>query len=350
MNFPQQRVLFEPLELSGTSWTRWAGSIVIHALAIAVVISIPATIYQAVEVHQQSVVSLVDPTPPLSPPPHRIVLHIVPTAQVIPPTPPKVKFKPPAAPPLEQKVVAIKAAPSIELPKAPAVANLETPRLDVPAPRPVVKENVFPANTPAPPGPTASARVVKTGGFGNPDGAKPSASSTGTPAPQVGAFDLGAGSSHEAGNESGGANGGNAKRVAMAGFGGPASGTGTGSGGDPHGQVRSAGFGQSAVAPVAQHQTATPAAPADTAVEITFKPKPAYTPEAREKRIEGEVLLEVLFSATGQVHVLGLDRGLGYGLDEKARDAASQIRFRPGTRGGSPVDVKGVVHIVFELS
>jgi TonB family protein len=348
MNSSRQQVLFEPLELSGTSWTRWAGSIAIHALAIAVIIAIPATIHQAVAVHQQSVVSLVDPTPPLPAPPHRIVLHIVPTPQVIPPTPPKVKFKAPEAPPVQQKVVAIKAAPSIELPKAPTIANLETPKLDLPAPKPAVKENVFPANIPAPPGPTASARVVKTGGFGNPDGAKPSAASTGTPAPQVGAFDLSAGSSHGAGNESGGANGGNGKRIAMAGFGGPASGTGLG--GEPHGQVRSAGFGQSAAAPIAQHQTASPAAPADTAVEITFKPKPAYTPEAREKRIEGEVLLEVLFSATGQVHVLGLDRGLGYGLDEKAREAASQIRFRPGTRGGSPIDVKGVVHIVFELS
>jgi TonB family protein len=349
MNFSQQRVLFQPLELSGTSWTRWAGSIVIHTIAIAAIIAIPVTIHQAVEVHQ-SVVSLVDPTPPLIPPPHRVVVHIVPTPRVTPPTPPKMKFKAPATPPVVQKVVAIKTLPSIELPKAPPLANLEAPRLDVPAPKPVVKENVFPANTPAPVAPTASARIVKTGGFGNPDGARPSASSTGTAAPQVGAFDLSAGSSHGAGTESGGANGGNGKRVAMAGFGGPASGTGTGSGGDPHGQVHAAGFGQYPVAATTEHQTASRAAPSDTAVEITFKPKPAYTPEAREKKIEGEVLLQVLFSATGEVHVLGLDRGLGYGLDEKARDAASQIRFRPGTRGGNPIDVKGVVHIVFELS
>ena len=349
MNFSQQRVLFQPLELSGTSWTRWAGSIVIHSLAIAAIIAIPATIHQAIEVHQQSVVSLVDPTP-LIPPPHRAVFHITPTPRVSPPTPPQVKFKAPVPPPVVQKVVAIKTLPSIELPKAPAPANLVTPRLDVPAPKPVVKENVFPANMPAPAAPTASARIVKTGGFGNPDGARPSPLSTGTAAPQVGAFDLGSGSAHGAGNESGGANGGNGNRVAMAGFGGPVSGTGIGSGGDPHGQVRSAGFGQYPVASTTQHQTASRAAPTDTAVEITFKPKPAYTPEAREKKIEGEVLLEVLFCATGEVRVLGLDRGLGFGLDEKARDAASQIRFRPGTRGGNPIDVKGVVHIVFELS
>jgi hypothetical protein len=48
--------------------------------------------------------------------------------------------------------------------------------------------------------------------------------------------------------------------------------------------------------------------------------------------------------------VIRLVRGLGYGLDENARDAASRIRFHPGTRNGAPVDMTGTVHIVFELS
>jgi TonB family protein len=88
----------------------------------------------------------------------------------------------------------------------------------------------------------------------------------------------------------------------------------------------------------------------ETAVEITYKPKPNYTPEAREKKIEGEVLLEVLFSASGRIEILRVLRGLGYGLDESARSAASQIRFQPGTRGGMPVDMKGTIHIVFAIS
>ena len=32
-------------------------------------------------------------------------------------------------------------------------------------------------------------------------------------------------------------------------------------------------------------------------VEILFKPKPAYTTEARTKKIEGDVLLQVVFTA-----------------------------------------------------
>jgi len=66
--------------------------------------------------------------------------------------------------------------------------------------------------------------------------------------------------------------------------------------------------------------------------------------------VEGDVQLEVLFSSAGQIQVLRLIRGLGYGLDESARQAASQIRFRPGTRNGTPVDVTGTVHIIFQIS
>jgi TonB family protein len=85
-------------------------------------------------------------------------------------------------------------------------------------------------------------------------------------------------------------------------------------------------------------------------VEILFKPRPAYTGEARRLRIEGDVVLEVAFTAAGEVRVLRLIRGLGHGLDEAARDAARQIRFRPATRDGAPVDATAAVHIVFELA
>ena len=135
----------------------------------------------------------------------------------------------------------------------------------------------------------------------------------------------------------------------MAGFG-SAEGVIGGSGGNRRGTVSGSGFGdyEAAVHPVS---TARPAAAVtETPVQITFKPKPAYTAEAREKKIEGEVQLNVLFSSTGEVHVLRVVRGLGFGLDENARAAAGQIRFRPATHSGNPVDVTGIVHIVFEIS
>ena len=87
-----------------------------------------------------------------------------------------------------------------------------------------------------------------------------------------------------------------------------------------------------------------------TPVEILSKPKPAYTAEARAKKIEGEVLLDVLFKAAGDVHVLKVARGLGAGLDETAVAAAEGIRFHPATREGAAVDASALVHIVFQLA
>jgi TonB family protein len=87
-----------------------------------------------------------------------------------------------------------------------------------------------------------------------------------------------------------------------------------------------------------------------TPVEIISKPRPAYTDEARAKRIEGEVLLEMQFSATGEARVLRIVRGLGHGLDETALAAANGIKFRPATRDGAAVDSAAIVHIVFQLA
>jgi TonB family protein len=90
--------------------------------------------------------------------------------------------------------------------------------------------------------------------------------------------------------------------------------------------------------------------PPTVPVEILYKPKAAYTDEARKLKLEGEVLLEVLFRANGQLQVNRVLRGLGHGLDEAAADAASRIRFKPAQRNGSPVDSTVVVHVLFQLA
>jgi TonB family protein len=94
-----------------------------------------------------------------------------------------------------------------------------------------------------------------------------------------------------------------------------------------------------------------PAPPrADRPVEVVYKPSPAYTDEARTKRVEGEVTLEVEFTADGKVRVLRVVHGLGYGLDEMAQRAAEQIRFKPATSRGTPVDFRANLTIVFRLT
>jgi len=85
-------------------------------------------------------------------------------------------------------------------------------------------------------------------------------------------------------------------------------------------------------------------------VEILSKPRPLYTQEARSLGIQGEVLLEALFRASGECQVLRMVHSLGHGLDESAAEAARQIRFRPATRAGQAVDSTAIVHISFELA
>ena len=75
-----------------------------------------------------------------------------------------------------------------------------------------------------------------------------------------------------------------------------------------------------------------------------------YTQEARDLKLEGQVLLEILFTADGHVLVQRVVRGLGHGLDEAAQAAASKMRFKPAMKNGQPVDSTAVVHVVFQLA
>jgi TonB family protein len=110
------------------------------------------------------------------------------------------------------------------------------------------------------------------------------------------------------------------------------------------------GFGDAtAAAPGPINRVTAPASPL-TSVEILFKPRPAYTDEARRLQIQGEVLLQIFFLASGEVRIDRVVRGLGHGLDESASAAARGIRFRPARRDGTPVDFEATVHIVFELA
>ena len=84
--------------------------------------------------------------------------------------------------------------------------------------------------------------------------------------------------------------------------------------------------------------------------EITFKPRPVYTEEGKRLKVEGEVLLEVVFTATGQIHVRRVVQGLGHGLDESAIQAAQKIQFKPALKDGQPSDFQAVLHIVFQLA
>jgi len=102
-----------------------------------------------------------------------------------------------------------------------------------------------------------------------------------------------------------------------------------------------------AVAAPTPQMTATPAA---TNLEVLSKPPVLYPSEAKQLKVQGDVILRVTFRASGQIVVQGIVHGLGHGLDEEARRVAQQIRFRPATRNGQAVDMTTNITISFQLA
>jgi TonB family protein len=198
--------------------------------------------------------------------------------------------------------------------------------------------------------PTVNAPVqkVQTGGFGDPNGL-PGTGKQGAKlySASLGSFDMPAGPGQ--GNGSGGAKG-IKGTVASADFGNGIATAGKGDGRSNGQGISTGGFGQEQVVhqgpKIAQADTGAPTTP----VEITYKPNPVYTDEARQLKLEGEVLLQLTFYANGTLHVNRVVRGLGHGLDEAAMAAANKIRFKPALRMGQPVDSTAVVHVVFQMA
>jgi len=115
-------------------------------------------------------------------------------------------------------------------------------------------------------------------------------------------------------------------------------------------EITTGAFGDAGIAVAESRPSKASDTPLSSSAEILSKPRPAYTDEARRLTIEGEVLLEVLFSASGETRVLRMIQGLGHGLDDSAIAAARAIQFRPAKRGDTAADSTAVVHIVFQLA
>lgn len=252
-------------------------------------------------------------------------------------------FAPRPLPAPKPKPVEVRAA---DVPKVEQVTTV--PRLDVPDSEPVrpreVKLGVL-GDSPA------------GGGFGDPHGLVGDTDpSKRVNVARLGAFDAnvgpGIGSGTGNGTGIGGSGGrGNGNGVASAGFGnGTAFATGK-SVEAPH-AVQSSGFQSAEVTPPAAKaaKSAEAAVPPTEPVAILFKPNPVYTEEARRLGIEGEVLVDVVFLATGQIKVNGVVKGLGHGLDEAAIRAAQQIRFKAALQDGRAVDFPATVHIFFQIA
>ena len=345
MGYPSSRETpFSLLPTTRTPWTEFVFSTAIQACVVALLVWVRIMHPEIISPpdHPYLSTELVSAPVPVNhqPQPVRPELRPVVVAKV---DPPENTLRLPAPQPRIAKVEEA-SAPTVKI----APKKLEPLPANAPLVPKVVATNVFSAGSSAVPTTARPASQVQTGGFGDPNGI-PAKGNPGKPAniAASGSFDLPSGGGY--GNGSGGTKG--ARGVVVStGFG---NGTATGDS-HPRAQntVQQSGFGDADVPapPSVRSHAADTSAANGVPAEIISKPVPAYTQEARHLRIEGEVLLEVVLQASGNLQVLRVVRGLGHGLDDNAVKAAEQIRFKPATRNGQPADSTVVLHIIFQLA
>ncbi|HVP43763.1 MAG TPA: TonB family protein [Terriglobales bacterium] len=333
--------LLAPLAAPPARTRQFGASLLSHVAVLMVLALIPITHPEVVPRRSNSTYLVMPLLTEYQPPKH------VPEAPTVklPPAPraPETfaRLQPPPLPRrVEREVEPPKIAPAKFDPKiVPPVAV---------QPKPVreVKTGLLSQGSSAPPTVKAPVSKVQTGGFGDENGvngegrrdARLVVAHLGSPDLPFGGRGYGNGSGDARGVRG---------TVASAGFG---NGVATSVTGGNARQVQAGGFGDGAAVGSAPARRMQREAGDVKPVEIISKPRPVYTAEARQLKIEGEVLLDVTFGADGTLRVQRVDRGLGHGLDEAAIRAAQQIRFRPARRDGQPFDTVAVLHIVFELA
>jgi TonB family protein len=293
------------------------------------------------------------PKAPPPPPPPAPKVKAVKVEEVKPPV-----VEPPKLNPKQQHIFADLTKPKVEAKikevKAPDLAapvisevKIETKDNAPKRPKEDVKLNTMNTGSAAPATVNAPVSKVQTGGFGDPNGLPGKGDpNKATNINRLGSPNLPGGEGY--GNGTAGKDG-IRGTVASTGFGNgtatpPAGGSGR------KGSVVSSGFGDATATAAAPKKKAADGGPADTPIVIVEKPKPEYTAEGRNMKIEGDVVLDLVFLANGTVQMNRVVSGLGHGLDEAAVRAAQQIKFKVAKREGAPVDFPARVRIEFRLA
>lgn len=86
-----------------------------------------------------------------------------------------------------------------------------------------------------------------------------------------------------------------------------------------------------------------------SAPEAITKVDPAYPQDLMQDHIEGIVVLRAIIRSDGSVDEVRVLEGVDERLNENARKALQQWRFRPGTKDGVPVDIEAVVRVPFKV-
>jgi TonB family protein len=89
--------------------------------------------------------------------------------------------------------------------------------------------------------------------------------------------------------------------------------------------------------------------PGITPPKVIRKVQPYYTAEARRALVQGTAVLEVVVDEQGRPVRISTISPIGFGLDERAREAVSQWAFRPGRKEGQPVSTVTTVAVDFRI-
>jgi TonB family protein len=348
---------FGVLDSGSQSKSAFIGSVVFNLILLLIAIVIGASVKKTIDDRKKLELTYVvplkekppEPPKPKMPPPPKLP---PPPKPIETPEPPKIKIpevklveppkpvpvaapKPvpvvvPAPPKIQQAAAAPKVVAVTMAAKSASVVNNDPHPSEV---------RLGTANSPVPTqlkGPAVAAVNMNRGLSGMP----PTNSGGGPPAKAV---NLGNGSP-------GGQLGGTAvAKVEGVKIGGCIGCTGTGPGNGTKLQASQVGLGQTLAA--APTPAAVAKATLKTAPQVLFKPKPAYTADATNAHIEGTIVVKIKVAASGAVTVIGVQSGLGHGLDQSAIECAKGIKFRPAVdASGNPIDWEGVVNITFALA
>ncbi|GEM_PF-182690 len=301
-----QENLIESSDRTGRKrkWKPYLGSLVMHALLIALILFLSMTSVKNVKAEQKPIRAYL--TQGAAPPPP-------------PPPPPPAPAKSSGGGPKPVKLVT-----QLQLPSTPKfITPVETP-----------KEVPQPVQTPSPqtlkiddesslPQPMMSSSSSSEGS-GSGDSTSTAGVAGGVPGGVAGGV-VGGVVGGQIGGEKGGVVGGQ--------LGGQLGGTGSGTAGNgsegTDGPLRVGGDVK-----------------APTAIS---KPEPKYTEAARHAHITGVVVVEAVINRQGTVEEVHVLKGLPMGLSEEAVQAVKQWRFHPGTLNGQPVDVIFSLTVNFKM-
>ena len=82
---------------------------------------------------------------------------------------------------------------------------------------------------------------------------------------------------------------------------------------------------------------------------ILHRVEPEFSEDARKAKLQGAILIKAMVTELGLVREPSVQRGLGLGLDEKAIEAVSKWRFKPGMKNCKPAAMPAFFEVNFRL-